>query len=357
MKFKIIINSIFFVFLIIFTLMLLSYIVTYSLSKEEQLLVQSLYNHDKNSFDVIFIGPSTSLTAWNSLVAWKRYGITSLNYSFPSLQRPAVKQLIENILKEQKPKIIIIEADMLLFPLDPIRYKFFLNNTFPYIPFSFNKIIIGFSSCRAFNLSFKRMLEIFFPIILYHDFYDKINIKDLINRRKINDLFVTIFPKLYTHKDGKWFLEPENKVSFSTDIKDLEESELLDFFKTIKDVKIVFCNIPNTEYFSDISDYRTKSELLIKTINLIESMNIDFINLNNESVIKEMNLSVTDFCDEDHMNYLGAIKYTNYLAKILVEKYNLKDKRNDPKYFFWDSLADEYVKDIKERFNIDNSFY
>jgi len=351
MRFKIIINSIIFIFIVIFTLMFLSYIVTLSLSKEEQFLVQSLYNHDKDSFDIIFVGPSTSLTSWNTFVAWKKHGITSLNYSFPSLQRPAVKYLIKNILKEQKPKILIIEADMLLSSLDSIKYKFFLNNTFPYIPFSFNKILMGISSYRSFNLSFKRMLEIFFPIILYHDFYNEINIKNLINKRKINDYFVTKYPYYYTNKE--WGLEHEYKVSFATDIKNLEESGLLDFFKTIKDVNIVFCNIPNTEYFSDIADFSVKSKLLEKTISLIKNNNIDFINLNNESMIKEMNLSVADFCNEEHMNYWGASKYTDYLTKILADKYKLKDKRKDPKYSFWDSWADKYVDDIKRSFNVD----
>ena len=64
-------------------------------------------------------------------------------------------------------------------------------------------------------------------------------------------------------------------------------------------------------------------------------------------------MSYQDTYDGYHLNYWGSVKYTNYIAKILADKYKLKDKRKIPEYNFWNDAAKEYIDYVKEKFNID----
>lgn len=360
MKFKIFVNYILFIILFIIVLQFLSYITSISISTEEQLIAQSLYNHKQNYFDIVVIGPSNFEMAWNSMVAFNNYGITSLNYSFPSFIKPALKQMIKIILKEQKPKLIIVDVSLISKIKDP-NYTSFLYRGFIHIPFSLNKVLLSFSFLNddVYNLKIKDVLYSLFPIIMYHNNTD-IHLLDSLNRCRINNYYATTNARFFLDKDGKW-IESAKDYKYSNLVnlqilRDslLEEQDLLSFLKGL-DVDVLLTNIPYFEYFTNKLKY-DKSQIYWEEIaDFLKKMNIEFINLDNQSVIEQIKLSYFDFFDEKHFNYWGAEKFTNYLAKILVDKYNLQDKRNNPDFYSWNISVKEYIGKVKESFSIDIS--
>ena len=354
MKFKIVINYFLFLFIVIFFANFLSKTLMISFLIEEQLIVQTLYGHKKDFFDVVIIGPSSSELGWNSMVAWNRYGITSLNYSFPTMTKISVKHLINIISKEISPKVILVESNMLLSEYRKLKIdKKFFYETVPFIPFSLNKILLIKNFVDVYNLNLKEFFTILFPIILYHSMYDKINFSSF-SRCNINDYYACLNPVLFLNKIDIERLNNSTKPGYAVNYNILEKSNILNFFKNSKTPIILF-NIPSIYYFGDINYYRKNKKLLDSTINVIKSQGFTYINLTDESIIEEMNLSPSDFFDENHLNYWGAEKFTNYLAKILVDKYHLQDKRNDPNFLSWDVTAKKYINDIKKNFNKDIS--
>ena len=49
-----------------------------------------------------------------------------------------------------------------------------------------------------------------------------------------------------------------------------------------------------------------------------------------------------DFFDSNHFNVHGSLKFTEYFAHYLIEKYGFTDKRGDPAYASWDETAENY---------------
>ena len=101
MKLKIIINYVIFLLLIVTVAFSLSKLVYVNKNYYESYILKTIYNMKPNSIDVLVIGPSTSESGWNPLVAWKEYGITSLNYSFSNLPVSIIKNVITDVLKKQ----------------------------------------------------------------------------------------------------------------------------------------------------------------------------------------------------------------------------------------------------------------
>ena len=68
-----------------------------------------------------------------------------------------------------------------------------------------------------------------------------------------------------------------------------------------------------------------------------------------------MNLDYSvDFYNENHVNYYGADKYTNFLAKFIKSKYEIPDRRNDSNYSDWNNIMSDWENNVlndKEQIN------
>ncbi|MGI5850084.1 MAG: hypothetical protein ACOX8Q_08505, partial [Christensenellales bacterium] len=58
----------------------------------------------------------------------------------------------------------------------------------------------------------------------------------------------------------------------------------------------------------------------------------------------------TDFYDARHTNIKGAIKYTNYFGKYLLDNYHLEDHRGDDRYSSWDESYKKYIEIVNSYF-------
>ena len=69
-----------------------------------------------------------------------------------------------------------------------------------------------------------------------------------------------------------------------------------------------------------------------------------------------------DYYNSKHVNYIGAEKYTRYLAAFLQDRYEIPNRRNDPNYAFlndrlpgWDhellETKDAIIKIVEEQAN------
>ena len=87
----------------------------------------------------------------------------------------------------------------------------------------------------------------------------------------------------------------------------------------------------------------------------IAEYGMDYLNTNDYA--EEIGLEPSaDFYNRDHVNLLGADKYTKFLGGYLVRNYTLPDKRNDAAYRRWSQDYKEWnsrMEEIRETLRLD----
>ncbi|MBO7612003.1 MAG: hypothetical protein J6T23_07330 [Elusimicrobia bacterium] len=352
MKLKIIINYVIFLLLIVTVAFSLSKLVYVNKNYYESYLLKTIYNMKPNSIDVLVIGPSTSESGWNPLVAWKEYGITSLNYSFSNLPISIIKNVITDVLKKQSPKTILIDVNSLI----SYNYNkgfakiYFFYYIFQQIPISVNKIKILSILTKYYELDLETFIYSILPVTATHEnaFFEDIKptgfclayIRKSYFQRK--DLSFNIsYPKISSYQ--------ENDIP----LKYIED--LFDFCDNL-DIPTIFISVPAPLFFAKPFNMIPMREKYDSFFSFLKEKNKDYINTNEYHTIRDLNLSYLDIDDNDHLNFWGSKKYTKYVSEIIKEKYNLEDKRNNPDYSFWNDVAEQYIMDVKNNFGVEISF-
>ena len=356
MKFKILINSLILLMFTIVIAFLLSQLVSKTTTESAAKIIWNVNNLKPNSIDVVIVGPSTSRYAYNSLIAWNRYGFTTLNCSFGYLPGPVVKNMLIECLKRQKPKLILICADCFLFPnkgdLKNNTYTGINNlsyDTFPELKWSLNKLDFLKKIIKYYHLDIKGIIQFLFPITSTH----KISITGIISPNK-KIYLASQYSHFFKKIDVSFNMKKRKIDQYNTGQIYTKESleDLFEFCKKL-DVPVVFIEVPHPVTF--IKPYVEIYDNFDVFFSLVKENNFDYIRTSDYYSLRDLRLSYLDTYDAFHLNYWGAEKYTNYIAKILVDKYHLEDKRNNPEYSFWNDAAKEYIKNIKDRRNIDIS--
>lgn len=99
--------------------------------------------------------------------------------------------------------------------------------------------------------------------------------------------------------------------------------DLLEYVSS-QDVSILLVESPFVPLENDVEEMNT-------LLQLAEEYHVPVLNTNEYT--EEMGLDYrTDFYDTNHVNILGAEKYTKFMAEYLAENYDLPDHRNDDQY-------------------------
>ena len=112
-----------------------------------------------------------------------------------------------------------------------------------------------------------------------------------------------------------------------------EESlnEFLDYLDT-KDYEVLFINTPQGRSEEEMSTNNTIADIVSERgyKYLICEIGDDYD--------KEK-----DFYNDGHVNYYGALKFTDYFCEYLLENYDLKDRRNDENCKYWEGHMDKII--------------
>lgn len=290
------------------------------------------YAEEKNTLDVVYIGGSAVYTYWEGLQAWNDYGYTSYNFATDAIQPQVLEYVIEEILKSQEPELLLID-------LRPFQYGDELNKQDGLINMNRTAPFRNVSDNFKFSTNRIRMIEntspsgeekwtYHFELSKYHSLLGTV-LSD--EQWKYTDNEEPLYTK------GFWPREGVLKIDYSdtSDIKEmLKLEEPLDsMFKSL----LAYCNDKNLKVLFVVHNYQISKEDQMKynyMESLIEEYGHDYLNAND--YFKEIGLNVqSDFYDYNHVNLIGADKYTNFLAKYIHENYELQDHRSDPDYQSW----------------------
>ena len=311
--------------------------------------VRGFYAESKNSLDAVFIGGSQTYSSFEAPLAWGRYGIAAWPYTSGAQRFSSTEHIIREARKRQRDAVYVISINNIYFTYDIER----LHNLTDYMPMSSNKLKLIDDMAEMNDYTAAQRMELIFPLYRYHSRW-----KDL----KADDFHYTLnglkgagvySPFLTKSTDVTSYILPEVRESASLpDHAQKTLNNLLDYIKT-NNVKALFVTSPQLRAGEKPFMYYNE------TNKILTERGFDVLDLTKRR--DELGLDPsTDYYDNLHTNVHGAIKITDYLAKYLVEHYNLTDKRGQHEYESWDSAYKLYTqaiapyvydfeKDLKER--------
>lgn len=304
-------------------------------------IIKGFYKEPKNTLDVIFMGNSDVYRGISPMTLYEESGITSYNFVSSGQRMWMAYPIFLEALKRQTPKIIFFNVDSFFYThkaSDGNYHKVFDN-----MPLGIPKIK-GALDANYPGRKLKKLTH-FLPILFYHNRYNELTKNDFkyafydyTNPTKGMDLIGTIKPYnkgnyYMTHNSSSAVKIPEKNQAYL--------NEMIDICKE-KGITMILMELPSAESWSLEKN---------KVINAYaKEHNVDFIDMNLDPILKEMNFDWTHDTSDggDHLNIYGAEKTTMYLANYLKTNFDLKSHKDDPKYAIWNEQYQTYLK-IREK--------
>ncbi len=293
--------------------------------------------------DVILMGPSTLIDFFNPYEAWNEYGITSYNYSGTGFRSDLSKYYIEDIRRNIEPKLFVIEistmdtvgnpeeepnelglrnwADSLFF-LNPIRIGG-INDYLPYYAYEPDEAS-----------------SYYVPIIKYHTNYAGLT-------EASHWKFAMHSEEIHGSYKGYYGLQTHTitaRPRVTEDRADRDEiplhylNEILDYCDQ-NNLNVLFIHTPNPLTYKKWTVYNTWGDI-------ITERGYRFLNM--DRYYDEIGMDAeTDYANYGHVNHQGAGKCTSFLAKYLMENYDLSDHRDDELYSYWWDEYETYEKEYE----------
>ena len=317
--------------------------------------LQGFYQEEENSLDVVYVGGSACFVYWEPLRAFNKYGFTSYNYAHDSILPEAPKYYLKEIQKTQSPDLYIVD-------LRPFQYGDLYHETLHEQSLRAGTDSMPYTKNRFDLINTSIGKDIRKNYTYHFDFFRyKTLVPGMVSNLVSED--GDPFEKINKENDlkGFYFIHNTMEVEFNdysavTDILPISDSlngyfiDLLDYCKSEElNVLFVVHSYCQTKEHKMMYNYMNQ---------VITEYGFGFLNTND--YYNEIGLDYSlDLYNENHVNVFGAEKYTDFLGQYIVDNYALADKRNDPNYFKWNELYQNFenltataksaILDIKEK--------
>ena len=177
--------------------------------------------------------------------------------------------------------------------------------------------------------------------------------------------FVEFFPYIqshskYTQLDKRDFFENQGGIPFYKNwhgFSNVTETTPWEIPDVNNDTKKIPLSAKNEKYFIKILELAHNENIpIIVTIapyakgmsqehqmkyntvkEIAEEYGVSFINFNSLEMYQEIGLNFeTDFNDGEHLNHMGNVKVSSYMADYILAMVKLPDRRSDPRYISWE---------------------
>lgn len=266
----------------------------YGYQFEEVQSKTKLVNEQTTAIDCVFLGDSQGWSTYSPIQLYKEHGFTSLNLCTPGQFMYDTYVLLKNTYKKQKPKLVVIDANMMFSFLNPL--KFILMENFPifhYHNIDTNKISEEYFARKGFNeyegvVGYAGSLD-----------YMESGERNTLSKQAIQ----------YLDKINQLCKENESQMLLVNTVSPLVWSNVR------HEIIQKWCDDNDVNYV----DYNTSEQL--------GAIDFDFSN---------------DFRDGgDHVNLNGSRKICENLGNYIKQKYALEDHRKDSSYQEWNTLAQD----------------
>lgn len=277
-------------------------------------MARGIYGEPRHSLDIIEIGNSNIGSSFSPMELWKEYGYTGYNCAEAGQTIFEAYNMLSEVLACQKPKVVILDSDG-IFPTG--------------------------GSMDTFNKFLSFNLDRYFPAVLYHDRWKKLNTGDFRSHWSYN--WTTPTRGYWLSLREKPFLKQRFPVCNPvTDCIGILTESQMDAFERLcrkNGAKLVLVYVPtvfswNQVKHNDIAKYAFKHGL-------------PFIDLNSCSDNLRLNWETDTVDGGTHLNYNGAKKVTLYIGDYLHRHYSIPDHRKDQGFKRWNDDYKKYKKLVK----------
>ena len=285
----------------------------------------------RGQVDVFAIGSSLTYCTISPMEMWRTRGITALDLTGESQRMPLTRAYLEQAISDNNPKVVLVDVGILgkqagLLPaaahdnLDPMPW--------------------GLPRARAIlaTMSPAHWEELFFPLSLYHSRWTELTRDDFM-------------PDKYTQyaysRGGTYWNEvvpvepnlPPDNVDETAYEQDLVNVRAMARACEAKGIKMVLVESPTGQPFrvaGQPMEDRLRSDLSP------EFPSLSYLNL---STVTAIGIDPKkDFLESNghHLNFMGDMKTSRWLAGYLAKEFGLADHRHDAFAARWDAALRRY---------------
>lgn len=279
----------------------------------------------ENSIDLMFVGSSMAYCDVIPARIYENTGHTTYVLSAPYMMPDTAYYYIKEALRTQDPKVIMLEATSFFFTINEADYY---KVNIGYMPYSLNRL-----EATLFAAPKSEKLGLLFPLFNYHERWEQYTLKQHISPRPdaTSDIMAG-----YTYLGTSEVQEERCEREFLYTEDEYERN--IEYFNKITDlcqeegIKLEFFIVPACEY---VSPELTEG---------LRSVRRDVTVTNFNDHFEDIGLDVRcDFYDKRHVNFAGAVKFTDYLSEYIEANYDLPSNEHD------ETLWKERVEHINEK--------
>ena len=302
------------------------------------------YYLPKNTVDLLFLGDSHSYCTYISKQIFDETGIASASLATSSNSIVNSYWELKEVLKHQKPKVVVFET----FSLESSGVKILRDD--------FNHYATGIANMPDYSLN---KIKAYFDIkyqekeysynISFHDIFLFIKYKEGYNkdRRHISEYFQFVKDPVREYDTFGYY--PTTEVTKLDNVVPYRiNNEYIDFettveYKYLNKIKEL-CDNNNIKLLLSRPLFYADYDL-----HFLKKQVDDWASENKIPIIDYFDTSKdgdydynSDFRDKGHFNYLGAKKATDYFIEYIKKHYSFEDHRGDSRYVLWENNNFDY---------------
>lgn len=269
----------------------------------------------KGSIDVLAIGNSDLFSGFNPLQLWHEKGITSYAAGASMQNMSSTYYMLEEILKYQKPKVLILELDNFFEERGKDNKAEAKDNTY--------------RTC--------------YPLFRYTPLWNQLKNKSYVQKNSANARTVM---RGYYYKTEVL----ANDKGYSYMGKDDSKREKMvqyteKYFPKIMQLaqknncQVIFLCFPSRTSWN----YRKHNTVA----SYAKKYQVPYLDLNTDDYGTQFNWKTDTRDAGNHLNHSGATKMTKFLGDYLTEHYLLTDHRGNPLFADWDNDYQNYISSIQ----------
>lgn len=300
--------------------------------------MNSFYEQEENSVDVLILGSSHAFMSFVPELLWKNHGYSS--YVMASAVQPLwiSYYYLEEALKTQSPKVIVLEAYRFQEQKDYLERQHVVKSLYG-MKWSKTKIDAYRSMLPSKEENDDLALsDTPLEFLNYHSRYSELSEADFVENyaspayeyHKGATIFDTVYSKKTTPDVGSFEVSP---VPIS------EKTET--YYRKLLELAAEH-NIPVLTVLAPMPTTAECYSRMLTAKSIAEEYGQTFIDYNNhyEELCIDFSKDIAD--QYGHLNKSGAEKFTAAVGQYLSEHYEIPDRRGDAKYESWDLALKAY---------------
>lgn len=313
--------------------------------------LHGFYEEPDNTIETIFLGASIVANGIVPMELYKNQGICSYNLGTEEQPMLASYYWMEEAyrLHSQTLKNVVLDVSMLRRTPQSSAYQKALD--------ALRLSKVKYQAMLDYAGSLNKALSYLLPIFEYHNRWQALDTSDF----KKTSYSIRKYLRGYNFNLDRWFFWDEY-TKFDVPVYYTDESvgeqtmdpEAMSYLNRMvefcrkHDLKLVLIKTPVIAYWEMTAHNSVES--------IAKQYDLEFYDFNYAPYIDEIGYDhAWDSIDGLHMNYGGALKFTNWLGKYLVEKCNATDVRQNEKYNFMKEELEEYDKNVTAVYNLKNT--